>query len=82
MSRLTLLTQRDWFTVFRYERPGQSPWIIKLDPILDAFLHRRLFLKPSLQAHLREQLDIQVPSPGEGAVQVGVGVSAPPPRSF
>ena len=29
VSRMTLLTQRDWFTVFRYERPGQSPWIIK-----------------------------------------------------
>jgi serine/threonine protein kinase len=28
-ARLTLLTQRDWFTVFRYERPGQQPWIIK-----------------------------------------------------
>ena len=27
---LTLLTQRDWFTVFRYERPDHSPWIIKL----------------------------------------------------
>jgi hypothetical protein len=26
---LTLLTQRDWFTVFRYERPNHSPWIIK-----------------------------------------------------
>lgn len=29
VQHLTLLTQRDWFTVFRYERPGQSPWIIK-----------------------------------------------------
>jgi hypothetical protein len=28
-AHLTLLTQRDWFTVFRYERPGQQPWIIK-----------------------------------------------------
>jgi hypothetical protein len=28
-ARLTLLTQRDWFTVFRYERHGQQPWIVK-----------------------------------------------------
>ena len=30
VSRLTLLTQRDWFTVFRYNRPGGAgSWIIK-----------------------------------------------------
>jgi hypothetical protein len=27
---LTLLTQREWFTVFQYKHHGQSPWIIKL----------------------------------------------------
>lgn len=34
VARLTLLTQRNWFTVFRYERPGQSPWIIKSDCLI------------------------------------------------
>jgi hypothetical protein len=29
VARLTLLVQSDWFTVFRYERPGGVPWIIK-----------------------------------------------------
>jgi hypothetical protein len=31
VAQLTLLTQTDWFTVFRYERLGHSPWIIKSD---------------------------------------------------
>jgi hypothetical protein len=30
VERLALLTQRDWFTVFRYEKPGQPSWIVKL----------------------------------------------------
>jgi hypothetical protein len=30
ISHLTLLIQREWFTVFRYVKPGHhSPWIIK-----------------------------------------------------
>lgn len=27
---LSFVTQRDWFTVFRYERHGLPPWIVKL----------------------------------------------------
>jgi hypothetical protein len=48
---LTLLTQRDWFTVFRYERPNHPPWIIKSAPCAR---HRSCcFVMPSAQTHCR-----------------------------
>ena len=29
ISNLTVIAQRDWFTVFRYHKPGNLPFIIK-----------------------------------------------------
>jgi hypothetical protein len=69
VERLALLTQRDWFTVFRYERPGQPSWIVKL-VVFSLFVATLLLWLKLSQAHLRKQRHLQVFAPRESHVQV------------